>query len=432
MTKLHIFRAYDIRGMYGKDLTDDVMEKIGRALGTFADDKKVLVAGDYRLSTDALKKSIVSGLTSAGCNVVVVDSAVAFGLALHTGKGTDIVAYVTASHSPVEWNGVKFYYSTGVALSNEENQSVKEIFASGGFASGKGSVEHVKPATGSYISYMKEKFKIDGRLKVVVDTGNGAASIVMPKVLKAIGCEVVSIFNEPDGTFPNRQPDVKKEVLAELIKTVKDEGADLGMALDGDGDRLAVIDDTGRYLEAEEIAFIIARHLGGNKVVATVECSRILDDLGFEIVRIPVGHTYLTKASVDKSVIVGVEASGHMTIPVYSPFDDAVLIACKFCQIMAGKRLSDEVRSIPRYMRRRTNFECGDSRKFGIIKSLKDKIDGDVDKMDGVRVNFDDAWVLIRASNTGPKIRMTVEAKTEARLHELEEKYGSILKEEMK
>jgi phosphomannomutase/phosphoglucomutase len=426
---MNIFRAYDVRGVYGKDLTEETMGNIGRALGTFAHGKKILVGGDCRLSTSSLKNSLVSGITSTGTDVLLVEEVTSFGLALHTGTEAGIIAYITASHSPMDWNGIKFYYSTGVAFSNEENLKVKEIFMSDEFTNGKGSVEKIAPATGSYISSMEKRFKINGRLKIVVDPGNGSTSLIMPKVLEAIGCDVVAIFNEYDGNFPNRKPDVKKEFLTELTKKVKEVDADFGLAFDGDGDRLAIIGNDGRCLESEEIAFIIAKHMEGNKIVATVECSRILDDLGFEIIRIPVGHTYLTKASVDKSVIVGVEASGHMTIPKYSPFDDSGLIACKFCQIMVGKELSEEIKSIPKYIRRRTNFECSDDRKFEVVDSLKDKFKGDTDTMDGVRINFDDAWVLIRASNTGAKIRMTVEAKDEKRLVELENRYGPMLKE---
>jgi phosphomannomutase/phosphoglucomutase len=426
---MNIFRAYDVRGVYGTQLTEEIMKDIGKALGTFARGKKILVGGDCRISTDSLKNSLVDGISSTGTDVLLVEEVTSFGLALHTGAETDIVAYVTASHSPTDWNGVKFYYSTGVALSNEENLKVRDIFISKKFVEGEGVVKNIPADVDGYISSMEERFRIDGKLKIVVDPGNGSTSLIMPKAFEAIGCDVVAIFNDYDGNFPNRKPDIKKEFLTELAKTVKETEADFGLAFDGDGDRLAVIGKDGRYLESEEIAFIIAKHMEGNKIVATVECSRILDDLGFEIVRIPVGHTYLTKASVDKSVIVGVEASGHMTIPHYSPFDDSGLIACKFCQIMAGKQLSEEVKSIPHYMRRRTNFECSDDKKFKVVDSLKENFEGDIDTMDGIRINFDDAWVLIRASNTGAKIRMTVEAKDEKRLVELENKYGPVLKE---
>jgi len=425
-----IFRAYDVRGVYGEDLTDETMEDIGRALGTFAGHGEVLVAGDCRLSTGSLKSALVSGLISTGCGVLLVKEPVPFGLALFTGKKADIVAYVTASHSPAEWNGVKFYRSDGVALSNGENKKILELFESKRFASGEGSLQELKPAMKDYVSYMKKNFPVKKKVRIVVDTGNGATSKVVPKVLAAIGCDVTTLFDEPDGRFPNRKPDVRKEDVEKLTETVKKVKADLGVAFDGDGDRMAVVDDTGRYLEPEEIAFIIARNLGGRKVVATVECSRILDDLGFEIVRIPVGHTYLTKASQDRDVVVGVEASGHLTVPSYSPFDDAVLVACKFCQVVAGHKLSDEADKIPHYMRRRTNFDCSDEKKFQIVESLKRGVKGNVDTMDGLRINFGDAWVLIRASNTGPLIRMTVEAKDEKRMEELEKIYGSMVRRE--
>ena len=280
-------------------------------------------------------------------------------------------------------------------------------------------------------------------IRVVIDAGNGAASCVADKLFMRAGFGVETVFNQVDGNFPNRSPDPMKDPLEELSRRTA-AGGDMGIAYDGDGDRIGIVDERGKKLTPEQVAYIILSELlksDKGDVVANVECTRIIDMVadrfGRKIIRIPVGHTFLKEAVQKHQASFGVEVSGHYIIRTILPFDDSMAVSLYMAAILSrsGKPLSELAKSVPVLPFERTAFDCRDEVKFGVIDSLKERLRqeyGKINDMDGVRVDFPDGWVLIRASNTGEKIRLTVESETRERLEEIKGKFSRILEDEIR
>ncbi|MCD6522809.1 MAG: phosphomannomutase/phosphoglucomutase [Candidatus Diapherotrites archaeon] len=445
MLPRHIFRAYDIRGVYDKDLTDGGMEFIGKALGTLLFEKgmkEVVVGSDTRISSDRLLEALIKGLVSTGMHVYNVGKT-SSGVTLLAAKelGKDVGAYVTASHLPAEWNGLKVYYGDGEAMGEEEIMALYDIIEKDVFTSGEGTVENIEFKDG-YIAFMKRHLEI-GKPNIVLDCGGGSACLIAPSLFRAFGIEPKMLFCEVDPYFRGRPSDpMKIENIKGLIEETKN-GYDIGIGFDGDVDRIAVIDDEGFFLSAEQIGMIIAKEMLEDRkgvVVATVPCSmaveEILVPLGADVVRIRVGHTFLIKEIKKRNALLGFEDSGHMVLPEYTLFDDALLISLKLMEVMhkTGKKLSKLRKELPNYPKKKVTVECADEKKFDVIERLKDRCVSDyknVLTIDGVKIIFDDAWVLIRASNTSPKIRVTVEAKSEKRVDELLDEFSKMVREEV-
>jgi phosphomannomutase len=433
-----IFRAYDIRGIYGESLDNGDMYAIGKGLGTFMNCEGVVCVGrDIRKSSPGLESSLINGVLSTGMSVIHVGKS-SFGVSLFTGWKNEVKvnAYITASHLGPEWNGVKFYSGEGIGFAEEDNMRIRDIVLQEAFMKGEhpGVIKPVKAMREEYAKFMKRSFKPARKLKVVVDCGNGSMSLSAPATLKSVGMEVLGIFSEINPDFPNRDIDPKPEALDVLKETVTAENADFGVAFDGDGDRGVIVDDKGRVLTADQTGVILAKEVlkeASNKdVVVNVECSMIFEKLlkGARIHRIPVGHTFMTLEAKKLNACIGVESSSHIIIPKYFLFDDALITPMKMAEILSKskKPLSKIVDAIPVFPKERINFNCPDDRKFRVIDSLREEFKQEfenVNVMDGVRVDFDYGWILLRASNTGPKIRLTVEAENEKKLRELQGRF---------
>jgi phosphomannomutase/phosphoglucomutase len=439
-----IFRAYDIRGVYGQNLTEEVMDKIGRALGTYMHKNnlgsKVVLGRDVRISSKPLSKAFISGVISAGIDVLDTGTT-SFGVTLFTGWKTEnsVTAYITASHNPPEWNGIKFYDGGCVGFFEHQNKEIGEIAVKGNFIEGDGSVEKAGMKK-EYVNYLKNCFSLERHLKVVVDCGNGSTSFVAPDMFESLGMEVVRLFCEPDPEFSGRGPDVEEENLKQLIEEVQDERADFGVAFDGDGDRLRMVDEKGRIIGADRLAVLIAKNMvkPGETVICNVENSMVfereLGPIGARIIRIPVGHTFMMQEARKREAVLGAESAHHFVIPQYFPFDDAVIPPLKVAELMSktGKPLSYFVEGIKVYPKKRVNIECADDIKFKVIASLKKKLLNvykDVNLLDGIRINLSTGWVLIRVSNTSPTIRLTVEALDEKELEEMVERFRSVIED---
>ncbi|MCK4730788.1 MAG: phosphomannomutase/phosphoglucomutase [Candidatus Aenigmarchaeota archaeon] len=450
MIDKNIFRAYDIRGIVGKNLDNEIMRKIGLGVGTMMIRKKLgnelLIGNDTRSSSEELSKAFIEGITSTGINVTDV-GATSFGVTLFSGwkLKKDIITFITASHKPFDWNGIKFFDKDCVGFFEEDNLEIGRIVIEEDFESSdrKGSVEKIDMKS-EYIKYLKGKFKFEKKLKIVVDCGNGCTSLVVPDLLKDFeNLEVIELFCNIDSKFSGRGSDVQEENLQPLKNKVIEENADFGFAFDGDGDRIGVVDNKGHVLETVHIGTILCENIlsgKGKKVVANVESSMVLDKevkkLGGEIIRIPVGHTFMMREALRSKAVFGSEASKHFVIPEYFPFDDAVVIGLKMCEIISTQgKLSDLTEKVKTYPNERMKFDCKDEIKFGVVENLKNKLSEKYDRvvtLDGIRVGFENGWVLIRASNTGPSIRITVEAKTPEKLAELKNKFSEFLIEEIK
>lgn len=447
----NIFRAYDIRGVYGKDFDDGVMQKIGMAVGTFmirrGMGKKLIIGRDTRASSELLLDSFIVGVTSRGIDVVNV-GATSFGVALFSGwrAKAGVTSFVTASHKPPEWNGIKFYDGDNVGFFDKDNFEIGRICTEGDYekpSKTRGSIIK-KSMEEEYIKYLEDKFKISKKLKAVLDCGNGCTSLVVPELFHKIGnINFKPLFCNIDPNFSGRGSDVEDDNLSKLREEVLKNNADLGVAFDGDGDRAGFVDDKGNILSTEVISVILGKEFvkKGSKVISNVETSMMFNEamekLGGKVVHVPVGHTFMMRAVLENKAVYGMEASKHIVIPEYFPFDDGIVSVLKLFEFLSrtDKPLSHFASQVKSYPRERARFECSDERKFKVIKKLQEDFSKKYPKintLDGVRVDFDGGWILARASNTGPLIRLTVEAKTKEKLDELMKTFSDILNNEIK
>jgi phosphomannomutase len=435
---MSIFRAYDIRGVYGKDLTLEIMKKIGMAAGTYSAGN-FTVGRDFREHSDELEKAFISGVTSTGSNAHLVGAGPASLCVFANWQlKNNVAAYVTASHLPANWNGIKFFHQDGVGFFEDENKRLEQTTLSASFKKDGGTVENVESVEEKYINFIAERVKPE-RLKVVVDFGNGAACLLVPKILKRLNVDAKYLFDWPDPTFPNRDPEPKPESLTALSKSVVEEKADLGVAFDADGDRALFADEKGRVMMAEQSAILLMRDIMKTQrgpIVANIECSSIIDEeaekYGQRVFRIPVGHTFLVQQTKEHNAVLGVEKSGHVCVPKFYWFDDAIINSVYLMEIVSGlsRRVSEVVDELPREFFERMEIDSTDEEKFSLVNKVKEEALKKYDKVitiDGVRVDFSDSWALIRASNTSPKLRLTVEAKSQERLQELKEEMIALI-----
>lgn len=439
---MSIFRAYDIRGIYGKDLTEEIMAKIGEAGGTFSPGT-FTIGRDFREHGAQLEEAFVSGLKKTGSNANLVGTGpLALCVFANWKMKNDVAAYITASHLPAEWNGIKFFHQNGVGFFEDENKKLGEISSSRNFKTGIGSAKKLEGMDEEYANFVAERIKPE-RINVVVDFGNGAACLLVPKILKKIGIKSTFLFDWPDPTFSNRNPEPKPESLTALCKKVVKEKADLGIAFDGDGDRAMFVDDKGKVIMTEQSAILFLRDIMKTQrgpVVANIECSDIIEDevrkYGENVFRIPVGHTFLVQETKRHNAVFGVEKSGHICVPKFFWFDDAIINSIYMTEIVSkiGQPLSKTVEELPTRFFERIEVVCSDQTKFEVINRIKQEATQtyeNVNTIDGVKVVFPDSWALIRASNTSPILRLSIEAKNQKRLDELKKEMAKLIKASM-
>lgn len=436
---MNIFRAYDVRGIYGKDIDERTALSIGKTFAKFiGPGKTIAVSRDTRNSGESLKSSLIEGLVSSGCDIIdigmVTTPMMYFAV---KSLGSDGGISVTASHNPKEWNGFKMTKSGGVLCSEGFGmEEIRGIFSKQNFneSSQRGSVRRhdIYPL---YRDYIMSKVPRGGGLKIVLDPGNGASCINAEKIFRDIGHDVVVINGEPDGSFPSRPSDPLEKNVPVLIEKVRSEKADIGIAFDGDADRVAFVDDLGRYLPSGNVTIpIFASHyLSGKrnqKVVYDVCCSAYVEEairaLGGEPVISKVGHSFVMNTLIQNGAVFGGEYSNHLYFSEVFGFDDAIYAGLKMAEIVAssGKTLSQIVDTIPRYPASEVaEIKCDDDSKFDVVKSITSSLRKDgyrIIDIDGVKAfDKDNNWFLIRASNTLPVIKINSEAKTEPRMREL-------------
>lgn len=431
-----IFRAYDIRGIVGTDLSEAVYEQLGKAAGTLyrnRGSRRIVVGHDARLTSPAFAAALARGLQSVGCDVVdigMVPTPVMY-YAVDYLKA-DGGAVVTASHNPPEFNGLKMrHYEPqygGVPLSSEEVQEVGRIAIAGVFASGSGSYSRVS-VDDAYVEHIAQLITLPRPMKIVLDGGNGVAGPLGVRVFERLGCTVVPLFIEPDGTFPNHHPDpLKEKNMRDLMQAVKTHGAELGIGLDGDGDRLGVVDDQGRMVFADRYMIVLAQAAlakGPAPIVFDVKCSKVLAEAITQFGGTPVmwktGYTNQSAKMRELGAPVAGELSGHVfnNRPGHS-FDDGTFAGCCLIEaIMAsGKSLSAALEPFPPLAEvPEERIELDDVRKFAAVEYVRSVFAAthQINDTDGLRIDFGDGWGLLRASNTEPVITTRFEAVTEAR-----------------
>ncbi len=436
----HIFREYDIRGIVGQDLDSEVTYFVGRAFGSTLRERlgggegRVAVGQDNRPHSPQLAEGLIRGLQDAG--VAVVDlGTVPTPLVLWAEDrlGTDGSAQITGSHNPSEYNGVKLTFQ-GRSFFGPDIGGLLERIRSGAFQDGAGPRERVELIP-EYLREIAGGFSLPRRVRVVVDCGNGAGSLVAVPLLEAIGAEVIPLYCEADGTFPNHHPDpTVDEYLVDLIARVRREGAEAGIAFDGDADRVGAVDEMGTIVRGDLLLLLfgmdILQEAGpGQKLVFDVKCSQVLSEVfeqaGGEPVMWKTGHSHIKEKMRETGAKLGGELSGHICFAdKYIGVDDALYAACRLLDLLARspQRLSEMIERFPRYVSTpELRIEVDEKRKWEVVRAALEHFrkDHEVMDVDGVRVLFGDGWGLLRTSNTQPVIVARFEARSAERLQEI-------------
>ncbi len=426
-----IYREYDVRGTVGTDLTPGTVETIGRGFGTYASGqgvRTVTLGRDCRLSSPSFRDALAAGLTATGLHVLDVGICptplLYFSIIEFAADGG---VMITGSHNPPEFNGFKLCIGPST-LYGAKIQDVRRIIETGAFVSGKGTVTS-REVTGRYIEYVRSVISIPRKLKVVVDAGNGTASRIAPDLFRAMGMEVVELFCEMDGRFPNHFPDpTVPENLRFLIRAVRETGADLGVAYDGDADRIGAVDETGTVLYGDYLLALFAREILSRKpgatIISEVKASQNLyDDIarhGGRAVMWKAGHSLIKQKMKEEGAEAAGEMSGHIFFADrYLGFDDAIYASARLFEIVArsDRPLSAMLSDMPKVVATpEIRVDCPDDRKFAVVERVASLVSPqarEVIAVDGVRALFDGGWGLVRASNTQPVLVMRFEGKDE-------------------
>ena len=438
--KSHIFRQYDIRGIVGEDLDPEVTEAVGRAFGSRvrrdanSSSPTVAVGCDNRATSPALAEGLISGMRSVGVDVLDVGTVPTPVLYWsEVTLGTDAGVQITGSHNPPEWNGIKMTYG-GSSLYGDAIQDLLHSIQASNFTSGSGGYERLT-VLDRYVEDIAARFSLDQPMRVAVDCGNGTGSILAVRLLEAIGVEVTPLFCESDPTFPNHHPDpTVDENLIDLIRTIESGNHDLGVAFDGDADRIGAIDDQGKIIRGDILLLLFGLDLlkkrgPGQKLIFDVKCSQVLPELfkeaGGEPIMWQTGHSLIKKKMRETGALLAGELSGHIMIADdYLGFDAALYNACRLIEIIShsGRTLSEMISDFPEYSSTpEIRIDVTEDQKWAVVAEaeayFKEKYD--VIGVDGVRILFGDGWALLRASNTQPAIVARFEARSESRLLEI-------------
>jgi len=440
----NIFREYDIRGIAGKDMTEDDVIQIGKGVGTYLlqhGSSKLTVGRDCRKTSDLYAEKITEGLLSTGCDVInigVCPTPVLYFSIIHLKQEGGVM--VTASHNPPEYNGFKLCIGLD-SIHGKDIQKILNIINEKTFANGKGVLSSADVVT-PYKEFIDQNISISKPLKIGVDAGNGTAGVVAVPILKSLNCEVHDIYCDMDGTFPNHEADPTVEAnMKDLISLVREKGLDLGVGYDGDGDRIGVIDEKGNIVFGDQLMIIFSREILSRKPGATfiseVKCSKTMyDDIeknGGRAIMWKTGHSLIKKKMKEEKAELAGEMSGHMFFADrYLGFDDAIYASCRLLEILAdtGKTIADLLSDVPKtYSTPEIRVECPDNKKFAVVKKVTEYFRKryKVIDIDGVRVLFDDGWGLVRASNTQPVLVLRFEAMSEKRLTEIRNLIESVL-----
>jgi phosphomannomutase/phosphoglucomutase len=434
----YIFRQYDIRGVAGTDLTTEVAELIGRATGSYLlrkGKKKVSVGRDCRLSSPELAAGVIKGFRATGCDVVDLGlcTTPAQYFSLHTLEDVQGGIMITGSHNPPDNNGFKVSCGTD-SVYGEEIQVLRSLIENDDFEQGDGTLSETDILT-PYKEHLKGCLKLERPLKVIIDSGNGTGGLVAPEVYRAMGCEVEELFSEPDGNFPNHHPDPTVAAnLQEMISRMQDGGYDLGIGFDGDADRIGAVDERGNIIWGDHLMILFARDVlaanPGATIISEVKSSvNLYDDIakhGGKGIMWKTGHSLIKAKMQETGALLSGEMSGHICFKDrFFGFDDAVYAGARLMELVAksGKKPAELLSDLPKtFSTPEIRSKTSDDKKFEIIKKVRDYFAADykVIDIDGVRVIFDDGWGLVRASNTEPVLGMRFEAKSEARLAEIQ------------
>ena len=440
-----IFRAYDIRGIVDKDLTEEITYFLGKAIGTFIQLQgrdSVVTARDGRISGDRLQHKFQEGVLSSGCNVLdigKVPTPLLYFATFENGISDGVM--LTGSHNPKNYNGFKIVLDKK-STTSEKIDEIKSIIFEERFWDGNGKLSFLNIKE-QYLAKIKEKIKIKKPLKICLDCGNGIGGVIAPEAFKLSGIELVELFTEVDGNFPNHHPDPSNpKNLVDLQNKVKETKSDLGIALDGDGDRVGLIDSDGEVIYPDKymmllVEDILSKHKKGS-IVYDVKCSTNLEKLISDLNGTPVmsrtGHSYIKSKIIETDALLGGEMSGHIFFnDDWYGFDDAIYSALRIIEVISKKNISSNkiFKKYPSFFSTpEINISIPDQIKFKLIDEIKLHIKSTRFKyidIDGVRLESETAWGLVRASNTSPNIVLRFEGQTEKDLLEIKNYFKTIL-----
>lgn len=426
------FGSSGIRGPFGELATPELALALGRAVGTMR--KRVIVGRDARATGQLLENALVAGLVASGARVTRAGILPTPALA-YAARDHDAGIVVTASHNPAPDNGFKLWEPNGRAFDAVERAEVERLLADAPPYSPWNDVGSETLDTRAIDAHIDRVLELVGplprRLRVVVDCGNGAASWEAPLLLRRLGCDVVTLNAQPDGHFPGRPSEPNEKNLTHLKQAVVATGADLGIAHDGDADRCMAVTESGRFVQGDELLVLFARRYAGSRIVCPVDVSRIVDDAsGCEVVRTKVGDAYVSERIQEVDAAWGGEASGAWIFPEMSQCPDGPMAAAVLCHLVAKEGgLDKQLESLPRYPLWRDAWRFAPARMDAVMAAVQDAFsDGRQTTLDGLRVDYDEGWVLVRPSGTEPKIRATVEAVRPASLDKLKTRVVALMK----
>lgn len=443
----NIFREYDIRGIVGEHLTDETVATLGKAIGTFFNRngaKRIAIGYDARVSSPRFCELLTQGFNETGCDAVLIGR-VPTPVLYHTvfTKSVDGGVMITGSHNPPDHNGFKICLGKST-LFGSQIQEIKEIAFSGEFSVGAGTIEEIE-VLDDYEADILSKINLGGRkLKAVVDGGNGMGGVTGVPIYEKLGVELVKLFTEPDSNFPNHHPDpTVTENLQDCIEAVRESGADLGIAFDGDGDRIGVVDETGRIIWGDELMVLLSREILKEKpnstIIAEVKCSQnLFDDIaahGGNPIMWKAGHSLIKAKMKETNAALAGEMSGHIFFADrFYGFDDATYAGARVLEILSKTdlKLSELLADLPEtFSTPELRVDCPDEEKFAVVAKIAEDFakTNEVITIDGARILFENGWGLVRASNTQAILVLRFEADSEENLAEIREIVESKVKE---
>lgn len=440
-----IFREYDIRGIVPKDINDTTSYIIGKAFASYISDKKVIIGHDNRLSSNNISNNLVKGLLECGANITdlgLCTTPMYYAMKKHLNIQNGIM--ITASHNPKEYNGFKISFDIIGNAYGKMITDFKDFTLKGNFKKGIGSYKKISSEE-YYLNLIKNSIHLGNqKIKVVVDTGNGTGSIIIKKVLDLFSNIEYKLINEiSDGSFPNHHPDpCEPENMIELGNTVKSLGYDLGIGIDGDADRVGVVDENGLFVPADKVMIILYKYLHKNfkvrKAIMDVKCSKALIDetkklnLPLEIYR--TGNSYMNKRIHELKLDFGGEFSGHLWfLDKWPGFDDGIYAGLRIIELLSKENISiaKEVDKMPKYYNTpEIKIPVADNKKDDVVNKVKLYLDNKKIKyndIDGIRVDFPDGFMLIRKSNTGPNLTVRFEKQNKEELEKIKNEYLELI-----
>ncbi len=441
----HVFRQYDIRGVAGRDLTEEFVAELGKSLGTFYHRRQIdtiSVGHDCRLSSIPFKERLIQGLRESGINVYDLGLGptpmVYFSL-FHLPVGGGVM--ITGSHNPPNENGFKICLGK-TTIYGEEIQELREIMESRDYRSGNGQI-FKRSLVPDYLSYLKSIIKPGSKkVKVVIDAGNGTGNIIAAPLYRDLGWDVVELFSAPDGNFPNHHPDPTiPENLTALAAKVSESGADLGISFDGDADRIGVIDCQGQVLWGDQLMILFAKEIvksnPGAKIIGEVKCSQTMFDqirgMNGSPIMWKVGHSLIKAKMKEEGALLAGEMSGHLFFADrYYGYDDAVYSGARLLEILSrsNESLSQMVDALPKTCSTpEIRVDCPEDRKFAVVTQLVKRFQSlyEVIDIDGARIIFKNGWGLVRASNTQPVLVTRYEASSTEELSKIRQEVEGVL-----